>query len=81
MAETNLDRLTVGIGVIWFACIIALGLILAYQATDAEPTASWPTDKKGHSQWLVVETQFVGAESGRVPWARPSGARPRRGRP
>lgn len=31
VAEKNLDRLTIGIGVIWFACIIALGLILAYQ--------------------------------------------------
>ena len=26
VAERNLDRLTVGIGVIWFACVIALGL-------------------------------------------------------
>jgi preprotein translocase subunit SecG len=31
VAERNLDRLTVGIGVVWFACIVALGLILAYQ--------------------------------------------------
>jgi len=31
VAERNLDRLTVGIGVIWFACCIALGLLLAYQ--------------------------------------------------
>ena len=31
VAEKNLDRLTIGIGVIWFACIIALGLLLAYQ--------------------------------------------------
>ena len=31
VAERNLDRLTVGIGVIWFACIMALGLLLAYQ--------------------------------------------------
>jgi preprotein translocase subunit SecG len=31
VAERNLDRLTVGIGVIWFACVIALGLVLAYQ--------------------------------------------------
>ena len=31
VAERNLDRLTVGIGVIWFACILALGLLLAYQ--------------------------------------------------
>jgi preprotein translocase subunit SecG len=31
VAEKNLDRLTVGIGVIWFACIVALGLLMAYQ--------------------------------------------------
>jgi preprotein translocase subunit SecG len=31
VAERNLDRLTVGVGVIWFACVIALGLLLAYQ--------------------------------------------------
>ena len=31
IAERNLDRLTVGIGLVWFACIIALGLIHAYQ--------------------------------------------------
>ncbi|HZJ05682.1 MAG TPA: preprotein translocase subunit SecG [Nocardioidaceae bacterium] len=27
IAERNLDRITVGIGLIWFACIIALGLL------------------------------------------------------
>jgi len=31
VAERNLDRLTVGVAVIWFACILALGLLLAYQ--------------------------------------------------
>jgi len=31
VAEKNLDRLTIGIGVIWFACIVALGLLLAYE--------------------------------------------------
>ena len=31
VAEKNLDRITIGIGVIWFACIVALGLLLAYQ--------------------------------------------------
>ena len=31
IAERNLDRITVGLGVIWFACIVALGLMLAYQ--------------------------------------------------
>jgi len=30
VAERNLDRLTVGIGAIWFACVIALGLLKAY---------------------------------------------------
>ncbi len=30
VAERNLDRLTVGIGVIWFATVIALGLLKAY---------------------------------------------------
>jgi len=31
VAERNLDRLTVGIGLIWFACIVALGLLYAYE--------------------------------------------------
>jgi preprotein translocase subunit SecG len=30
VAERNLDRLTVGIGVVWFATVIGLGLLLAY---------------------------------------------------
>jgi preprotein translocase subunit SecG len=32
VAERNLDRLTVGLGVVWAACIIALGLLYAYGA-------------------------------------------------
>lgn len=32
VAERNLDRFTVGIGVIWGACVVALGLLLAYQS-------------------------------------------------
>jgi preprotein translocase subunit SecG len=31
VAERNLDRLTIGTGIIWFACIVALGLLYAYQ--------------------------------------------------
>ncbi len=27
VAERNLDRLTVGIGIVWTACIVALGLL------------------------------------------------------
>ncbi len=30
VAERNLDRLTVGIGVIWGACILALALLVAF---------------------------------------------------
>jgi preprotein translocase subunit SecG len=28
VAERNLDRITIGAGVIWFACVVALGLLL-----------------------------------------------------
>jgi len=28
VAEKNLDRLTIALGVLWFACIIGLGLLL-----------------------------------------------------
>ena len=28
VAERNLDRITVGIGTVWFLCILALGLLL-----------------------------------------------------
>ncbi len=28
VAEKNLDRITIGIAVIWFACIVALGLLM-----------------------------------------------------
>jgi preprotein translocase subunit SecG len=27
IAEKNLDRITIGVAVIWFACIVALGLL------------------------------------------------------
>ena len=30
VAERNLDRLTIGIGAIWLACVFALGLLKAY---------------------------------------------------
>lgn len=28
VVEKNLDRLTIAIGLVWFACIVALGLLL-----------------------------------------------------
>jgi preprotein translocase subunit SecG len=30
VAERNLDRITVGIGVVWFACVVGLGLLLKH---------------------------------------------------
>jgi preprotein translocase subunit SecG len=30
VAERNLDRFTIGMGVIWFSCVVALGLLKAY---------------------------------------------------
>jgi preprotein translocase subunit SecG len=27
VAERNLDRITIGAGVVWFACVVALGLL------------------------------------------------------
>jgi preprotein translocase subunit SecG len=31
VAERNLDRITVVIGLLWFACIVVLGLLLKFQ--------------------------------------------------
>ncbi|HEV2088725.1 MAG TPA: preprotein translocase subunit SecG [Cryptosporangiaceae bacterium] len=28
IAEKNLDRITIAVGIIWFACIVTLGLLL-----------------------------------------------------
>lgn len=32
VAEKNLDRLTVGIGLVWAACIVAVGLLVSTSA-------------------------------------------------
>ncbi|MGW4893858.1 preprotein translocase subunit SecG [Kitasatospora sp. NPDC004240] len=34
VAERNLDRITVVVGVGWFACIIVLGLVMKYQGVE-----------------------------------------------
>ncbi len=28
VAERNLDRITIGLGLVWFACVVGLGLLL-----------------------------------------------------
>jgi preprotein translocase subunit SecG len=35
IAEKNLDRITIAIGIIWFACVIALGLLLKVAAAGS----------------------------------------------
>ena len=70
VAERNLDRLTIGIGVIWFACVIALGLLLAYQRRSEREGAldgGW---------WRKRDPGEPGRRRSR--WARPSAARPPR---
>ena len=32
VAERNLDRITVGLGVVWALCVVALGILLKAQA-------------------------------------------------
>ena len=31
VAERNLDRITIVVGLLWFACIVALGLLLKFK--------------------------------------------------
>lgn len=33
VAERNLDRFTIGMGIIWFACVVALGLLKSYSGS------------------------------------------------
>lgn len=30
IAERNLDRITIGVGLVWFACIVALGVLYKF---------------------------------------------------
>jgi len=75
VAERNLDRLTVGIGVIWGATVLALGLLKASLLLDGSRT----TERRS-TRWLVEETRFAAVGSAPDRWARRSAARPRRAR-
>ncbi len=33
VGERNLDRFTIGMGIIWFACVVALGLLKSYSGS------------------------------------------------
>ncbi len=79
VAERNLDRFTVGIGVIWFACVVALGPAPGLPVSAPDAHRSKVLERM--LAWLVEETRFAGAGSAPARWARPSAARPRRGRP
>ena len=52
VAERNLDRITVGVGVIWFACIIALGCCSS--RPDQKLRLGKPISSRKESRpWLV----------------------------
>ncbi len=40
VAEKNLDRYTVLVGILWFACIVGLGLWLKQELTSEAPAGS-----------------------------------------
>ncbi|HEX6684881.1 MAG TPA: preprotein translocase subunit SecG [Candidatus Limnocylindrales bacterium] len=42
VAEKNLDRYTVLVGIIWFACIVGLGLWLKQELSGTTPTPETP---------------------------------------
>ena len=80
VAERNLDRITVAVGLVWFACIVVLG-----PARRSSP-ASRPSVSRPHRRadltcrerpWQVA-TRSGAAGSARGRWVRPSAASPRR---
>jgi preprotein translocase subunit SecG len=88
VVERNLDRLTIGTGVIWFASIIALGLLFAHGHHGCDATQAYgsidgrraPIAAAGiarSSPW-VVATPFGVAVSVLARWERPSAVKRRR---
>ena len=75
VVERNLDRLTVRTGVVWFACIIGLGLLekRLQLAVHRTAPARGPTGPSRSYTWQVA-TRSVAAESAPARWARPSAA-------
>ena len=73
VAERNLDRITIGVGLIWFACIVGLGCC----SRPADPVSSAPCHpvRRKDDAWQVA------TQSGEAGSARPDGrGRARRGR-
>ena len=71
VAERNLDRITVGIGVIWFACVIALGPAAGLLRRN-RPI---PRRSTRRGRWRKRDPGQPGRRRAR--WARRSAARPR----
>ena len=43
VAERNLNRITVGVALVWFIVVIALGLMVKFQSTESEPATIDPS--------------------------------------
>ncbi len=77
VVERNLDRLTVGVGVLWFASIVVLGLLSDICDRRRRPRRSrTAAEHRARSIPWVVATRFGAAASGPVRWERRSAATP-----
>ncbi|MBR5951526.1 MAG: preprotein translocase subunit SecG [Actinomycetaceae bacterium] len=43
VAERNLNRITVGVALVWFAVVVALGLMVKFQSADSDPATVEPS--------------------------------------
>lgn len=43
VAERNLNRITVGVALVWFAVVVALGLMVKFQSVETTPTTIDPS--------------------------------------
>ena len=62
VAERNLDRITIGVGLIWFAAIVALGLA---HGAGSDTAATNGASSTSHAQYSSFGSK-------RVPFRRPS---------
>lgn len=64
VAERNLNRITVGVALVWFAVIVALGLIVKFQASDSNPATVDPSviQTPISSNTVPVETEETPAQ-------------------
>lgn len=54
VAERNLNRITVGVALVWFIVVIALGLMVKFQSTETDTVTE--TDLPAVEQTVVPDT-------------------------